>query len=139
MIKIGVDLFAEFKEHYGQPAAEYCLRQVSRALVKSVKRETDYFAVCGKGEFILLLPETDASGALKVARRFQDALEELKIADEGVSRFNAAQIAVSMGMATVIPTSKQSADNLIQEAEALLREARRDMNNQIYYLALLTA
>lgn len=129
LIIADVDFFSSFNEKYGRPAGNACLRKISTAIVKCAKREIDFTARFGADEFACLLAETDITGAVQVASAIQDAVEELNIPHAG--SLVADHITLSLGVATLTPSSRLSPESLISRAEIMLTEAKRNGHNQL--------
>jgi diguanylate cyclase (GGDEF)-like protein len=75
-----VDHFKAYNDHYGHVAGDDCLRRVAAALARSCKRAIDVAARYGGEEFALLLPGTQAAGALHVADAARREVAALEIA-----------------------------------------------------------
>ena len=131
LIVMDIDFFKAFNNDYGQMAGDYCLQQIARVLIKNAKRETDCVARHGADEFANLLPETDAGGAIQVAHQIQETVENLAIphASSPISD----HVTLSFGVATLRPRPSLKPVNLVQQAAALLSEAKRDGHNQIKF------
>lgn len=103
LLMVDVDHFKRFNDHYGHPAGDGCLRAVASALGGASFRPADHVARYGGEEFVVLLPDTDADGACRMAERVLQAVAELALphADSPT----APQLTVSVGVATVQPGS----------------------------------
>jgi diguanylate cyclase (GGDEF)-like protein len=123
---IDIDQFKLYNDHYGHPAGDRCLHQVAAVLAGNV-RETDHVARYGGEEFCLVLPDTDAAGAVVAAERVRVAVEQLNephaISTHGI-------ITISIGVASVIPTSHDAVEDLIRHADEHLYEAKRAGRNR---------
>jgi two-component system cell cycle response regulator len=93
-----------------------------------IRRPADLLARYGGEEFVLLLPETGGEGAVNMARRVQEKMVILNIRHDysGVAKY----ITLSLGIATTIPSDDQLKDALIQRADELLYEAKKNGRNQ---------
>jgi len=74
-----IDEFTAYNAEFGEDIGDACLKSVAEALRSLAQRPTDVLARYAGGKFAMLLPETDASGAVVVAQRAIDAVEALKI------------------------------------------------------------
>jgi two-component system cell cycle response regulator len=74
-----LDNFKEINDRQGHAAGDDVLRKVADALRKSL-RGTDVSARLGGDEFAVILPETDAAGAERVARRLLESVRQLRTA-----------------------------------------------------------
>jgi diguanylate cyclase (GGDEF)-like protein/PAS domain S-box-containing protein len=100
LIVLDIDFFKQYNDFYGHIQGDKCLMNIAQTLNLAVARPRDIVARFGGEEFVLLLPETDASAALKVAERCQRLIEKLKIPHEksGISRFSPPALALAPSM-----------------------------------------
>ena len=129
LILMDVDLFKTYNDHYGHLAGDDCLRQLSRAMAQCVRRPSDLVARYGGEEFACLMPETDADGALLVAKQMWANFNSMNI-PHAFSPV-ADHVTLSLGVATVIPLVGQPLFDLIRCADEFLYAAKRNGRNQI--------
>jgi len=129
LIMCDVDCFKSYNDTYGHQYGDRCLRSISDALTKTVKRSIDLVARYGGEEFAIIMPNTDLYGAIKVAESVRTAIEQLKIPNKAssVSGF----ITLSLGVSSMIPTQNLSSDVLIKDADNALYEAKDSGRNQV--------
>jgi diguanylate cyclase (GGDEF)-like protein len=129
LILADVDDFKAYNDHYGHLAGDECLRLVASTLAAAIKRSMDLLARYGGEEFACLLPETDLTGAVVVARRLVTAVAELRIphAYSGA----AACVTISAGVASIIPSQDGSASALVQAADTCLYRAKKEGRNRV--------
>jgi len=122
LILCDIDCFKLYNDTYGHLAGDICLQQVAGAIRGAVRRPADLVARYGGEEFVVILPNTNAVGALRVARTIRDRLRELKISHAGssVSQY----VTVSMGIGTIIPPPNSSPTQLISTADDALYQAK---------------
>ncbi|TFW05335.1 diguanylate cyclase [Oxalobacteraceae bacterium OM1] len=72
-LMLDVDDFKDINDSYGHAAGDDALKGVAAAIGGAL-RSTDYVARLGGDEFCVLLPATDAAGALEMAQRLKDAV-----------------------------------------------------------------
>ena len=65
---LDVDHFKAFNDAFGHPAGDEVLRRVRRVLTAAT-RGADCVARYGGEEFAVILPDTDAAGAVAMAER----------------------------------------------------------------------
>ncbi|MFX5668435.1 GGDEF domain-containing protein, partial [Acinetobacter baumannii] len=67
LIMIDVDFFKQYNDLYGHQAGDECLRRIAAVLRERQRRPGDLAARYGGEEMLMLLPDTDAAGAVQVA------------------------------------------------------------------------
>jgi len=124
VIFLDLDGFKGINDQYGHLAGSGTLTEVGGILALGV-RESDILARYGGDEFVVVLPETPASGALVIAERLRRAVEEHRFLEpQGI----AARISASFGIATY-PDHALSPEGLIQKADqAMYRVKEKDKN-----------
>lgn len=127
VVLIDVDEFHAFNERYGHVGGDGCLARIANALAHTLRRASDVLARYGGEEFVAVLPNTDAAGACVVAERLRARVEELQISHAGSSCGQV--LTISAGVATRIPTSSTSPEDLVQAADAALFRAKREGRN----------
>jgi diguanylate cyclase (GGDEF)-like protein len=124
VIFLDLDGFKGINDQYGHLAGSGTLTEVGTILAAGV-RESDILARYGGDEFVVVLPETPASGALVIAERLRRAVEEHRFLEpQGIC----ARISASFGIATY-PDHALSPEGLIQKADqAMYRVKEREKN-----------
>jgi diguanylate cyclase (GGDEF)-like protein len=110
---------------YGHEAGNRLLRQLTR-LAQAELRYTDVLARYGGDEFIILLPETPAKGALEVAERIRDAVTSMPLEIDGKHVANS----VSIGVASH-PQDGNSLDSLVARADRAMYQAKQAGRNRV--------
>ncbi len=128
LILCDVDYFKIYNDTYGHAKGDGCLRRVASGLKKAVKRPMDLAARYGGEEFVVLLPNTDAHGALRVAKLIQSELQALQLEHCGsrVSPF----VTLSLGVTSLVPSVGVTPEILLETADAGLYEAKQKGRNQ---------
>jgi diguanylate cyclase (GGDEF)-like protein len=127
-LMIDVDHFKLFNDHYGHPAGDACLKKVTHAIKSCLHRSSDILGRYGGEEFIVLLPETDAKGAMRVAQAISEALENIQIRHD-VSP-SSTYVTASIGGATCLRTTGHDLEELIKNADRALYKAKRAGRNR---------
>lgn len=131
LILCDVDFFKAYNDTYGHPCGDACLKAVARAISESVKRPADLVARYGGEEFAVILPNTEAIGASHIAQKIQSKVKDLKIphANSRVSEY----VTVSIGIASLFPTSESIPDTLIAAADRALYQAKAEGRNCVIF------
>jgi diguanylate cyclase (GGDEF)-like protein len=112
LIMVDVDEFKSYNDRYGHLAGDDCLRAVARAIASTTQRSNDLIARFGGEEFTVLLPDTDADGALRVAERMRAAVESL------------GYVTASFGVAAASSAERGDPASLVRAADDALYAAK---------------
>jgi diguanylate cyclase (GGDEF)-like protein/PAS domain S-box-containing protein len=125
-----IDCFKQYNDTYGHIAGDICLKFVAQSLKQAIQRSTDLVARYGGEEFAIILPNTNSNGAVEVAQKIYQVIQEKNISHTAsdVSEF----ITISMGIATIIPTGKTVTLNLIEAADRALYQAKSNGRNRFF-------
>jgi diguanylate cyclase (GGDEF)-like protein/putative nucleotidyltransferase with HDIG domain len=121
VIMMDLNNFKRFNDTYGHPIGDQVLKRVAHVL-SSRCRSGDILGRYGGDEFVVVLPETDARTAYKIAERFRDAM-----AEEGFQRSgerNIIPVTCSFGLAT-FPIDSHNRHDLLAIADANLYAAKQ--------------
>lgn len=129
LIMFDIDFFKKYNDYYGHLMGDEALVEVAQTAKACIRRPADLLARYGGEEFAVILPNTHLEGAIAVAQQIQQAVHELRIAhaDSTVDPY----ITLSLGVATVIPAAEQNSDDLIQQADIALYQAKNQGRNQV--------
>ena len=130
LIIIDVDCFKLYNDNYGHAAGDECLKQVARVLAEGVRRPSDLVARYGGEEFVVIMPETDAAGAIVIAETLRRAV--LALALPHAFSLAGDVVSVSVGGATVVPAHQAyGTDELVKLADARLYEVKNAGRNRV--------
>jgi diguanylate cyclase (GGDEF)-like protein len=76
IIVIDCDHFKSINDTHGHDIGDLCLQHVAYTLKQALPRATDVCARYGGEEFSVLLPGTDSEGAMRVAERIRQSVEQ---------------------------------------------------------------
>lgn len=124
LILCDIDHFKSVNDLHGHPVGDLVLKGVARTLAKEA-RATDVVARYGGEEFAVVMPHTDAEGALVIAERIRDRVGKLAF-DVGRGRL---QITLSLGIAT-FPEDGAAKAELVERADGCLYHAKRNGRNR---------
>jgi diguanylate cyclase (GGDEF)-like protein len=128
LLMIDVDHFKPFNDRYGHPQGDFCLRRLGKILSAAIRKDTDLAVRYGGEEFVLLLPGADIAEAAEVAERLRRAVEELRIVHAAVP---SGHVTVSIGVASLVPGAGETAEQLIEVADAALYAAKHRGRNTV--------
>jgi len=123
LLLMDLDLFKILNDRAGHPAGDEALRRFARILSDATSRPDDFAARYGGEEFALVLPDTDAAGALAVARTVKDSLASAPITHPGGI---GGRLTASIGLATVGPNDVDCPNALVARADTALYQAKQE-------------
>ena len=126
LIMVDLDFFKKINDTYGHPAGDTVLVAVAQALTQAV-RKSDVLARLGGEEFIVLLPNTDLTGASRVAQKLRTQVRELPIPFEG----QVLQVTASFGVSCLAAVSEPTADALYSAADKALYLAKHSGRDRV--------
>lgn len=137
LIMCDVDHFKLYNDTLGHQAGDVCLQRVAAAMASALERPADLLARYGGEEFAVILPETDAHGAQKVAERLRKAVNALQL--EHIPEHETPYLTVSFGVSTAPPElTTDSAQLLLRRADAALYKAKDMGRDRVHYLSCET-
>jgi two-component system cell cycle response regulator len=128
LVMIDIDDFSEHNAVLGHLAGDDILRQLG-ALIKKNTRGIDAAARYGGEEFVVVLPETDVDGAIKMAERIRQLVFEHTFFQEESSV--SIKLRISVGIA-VHPADAQIPEEMIRKAESALSEAKKKGKDNVH-------
>lgn len=117
-----IDHFKRVNDTYGHETGDQVLQSVAEILQGSI-RATDFVARFGGEEFLVLLPETGAEGALTIAEKIRAAVAEQDF--PGVKR-----VTISVGGACA-SSEDTNEDEAVRRADAALYEVKEHGRNRV--------
>jgi diguanylate cyclase (GGDEF)-like protein len=133
LIMLDVDHFKAFNDTYGHMSGDETLRQIARAMTKTVIRATDLVARYGGEEFVVLLPETRLKGAVMLAERIQKCIGDLAIPHRGS---DAGRVTASQGVVSGSFLEGRSIMDVLTEADIQLYAAKAGGRNRVAFRAI---
>ena len=123
------DFFKDFNDTHGHQAGDECLKEVARVLSESVSRPGDLVSRYGGEEFAVMLAGTDLEGARRVAEKVRAAVADLDVPKSTTSE--SGRVTISVGAASVVPSERKAAEELMAAADRALYKAKRAGRNRV--------
>ena len=131
---IDIDHFKAVNDSYGHLAGDQALRTVARALEIPL-REYDLVGRFGGEEFALLLPQTKALDACRIAERIRTHIGSMPITVSDDTDAEPVRLSISIGVAalgaTWDSTSGAQLTELLAAADGALYQAKRKGRNRV--------
>ncbi len=126
MIALDIDFFKKVNDTYGHAFGDCVLKHLTEC-VKECTRTTDAMFRYGGEEFNLLLNNTELSGALELAERIRQHIEETPC----VCNEHSINITASMGISVLNANDTQA--SFFKRADEALYQAKAAGRNQVIY------
>jgi diguanylate cyclase (GGDEF)-like protein len=134
-IIMDIDHFKKYNDTLGHPAGDSCLRNISDILNKTVCRQTDILARIGGEEFGIILPETSGEQAMELATRILKNINDAALPHP--SSETAPHVTISLGISSMIPSQKNNKEELLEQADQALYEAKGKGRNRCEYYKIM--
>lgn len=124
LIAIDIDHFKSVNDRHGHGSGDLVLQSVVK-LIRQELRSGDFVARLGGEEFVILLPETNTSGAYSLAERIRKRISEHMT----LAQSDAVRVTASFGIAGIDP-AEESWATALENADAAMYEAKRNGRNR---------
>lgn len=131
MIVLDIDHFKKINDRYGHIIGDCALKAITQ-MVKSCKRDGDLLFRYGGEEFVVLMRDTDRDGALLLAERIREYIENQSCTCSG------AELSMTVSMGVSVLTGNDSPVSLFARADQALYSAKRNGRNQVCLAATET-
>ena len=131
LLMIDVDCFKALNDSYGHQHGDECLREIARILEEQPRRGHDMVARFGGEEFAVLLPGSDAAGAMRVAESIRHSVMEQRLEHPSPASAAAPWVTVSVGVCSRMPQPGQSSDSMLYQADMALYLAKQLGRNRV--------
>ena len=131
---LDIDRFKVINDTYGHLAGDQVLKEIARTLT-SVLREYDLAGRFGGEEFSLLLPQTKAVNAFRIAERIRSSIAAMSVIAPGAVGGERVQVTVSIGVAALDAGTDRTFSQLMSAADAALYRAKGGGRDQVQMIS----
>ena len=131
---LDIDKFKVINDTYGHLVGDLVLKEIANTL-NSVLRDYDRAGRFGGEEFTVLLPQTRAVDAFRIAERLRANIAGLNIIVPGTTGGERVHVTVSIGVAALDAGSKRELSELMAAADAALYRAKADGRDQVQMIS----
>jgi diguanylate cyclase (GGDEF)-like protein len=129
VILFDIDYFKRLNDTYGHQSGDKALVSIGKCLKDLCKRPSDFSFRIGGEEFTIIIADNTKESPLNLAKALQDKLKTLKIENKNsdISKY----MTISIGIISLVPSSKDTIDSLMKEVDEKLYLAKEKGRNQI--------
>jgi len=120
LLLFDIDDFKKINDTYGHPVGDEVLQKIAKTIKQTI-RNTDFAFRVGGEEFLILFPDTNQQEALKIAKRLQKAIKNIKI--------NGKSITISGGVGEY--DKKYSSNHFLTKIDQALYQAKKSGKDKI--------
>jgi diguanylate cyclase (GGDEF)-like protein len=131
---VDIDRFKTINDMYGHLLGDQVLKEIARTMT-TVLRDYDRVGRFGGEEFSVLLPQTRATEAMRVAERIRSNIAALSIIAPGAAGGERVHVTVSVGVAALDAGSDRTLPDLLAAADAAMYRAKRCGRDQVQMIS----
>jgi diguanylate cyclase (GGDEF)-like protein len=131
---LDIDKFKAVNDTHGHLVGDQVLKELAKTL-NSLLRDYDLAGRFGGEEFAVLLPQTRAVDAFRIAERVRASIAALNVIVPGTSGAERVQVTVSIGVAALDAGSKRQLAELLAAADAALYRAKSCGRDQVQMIS----
>jgi diguanylate cyclase (GGDEF)-like protein len=123
VILCDIDRFKSINDNHGHEAGNRTIRAFTDCIRQTIRQDVDWFARYGGEEFLVVVPETDTEGALRLAERIRETVSQKTI------RFEKQEIRITasfgvVGLDTTDSVRQVQTEDLVKRADKHLYECK---------------
>jgi len=131
---LDIDRFKAINDTYGHLLGDQVIKEIAHTL-NTLLRDYDVAGRFGGEEFSLLLPQTRAVDALRIAERVRANIAGLSIIAPGAAGGERVHVTVSIGVAALDSGSERELSDLMAAADAALYRAKVGGRDQVQMIS----
>jgi len=129
LLIVDVDYFKKYNDCYGHLKGDECLKSIAETLNSFANRGGDLAARYGGEEFGLILSDTSSDNAEQFASNCRMAVENMKIPH--MPSDISDHITISIGITTLMGKPDENLEDLLNDADKALYQAKNSGRNKI--------
>lgn len=126
VLMLDIDFFKRFNDTYGHACGDVVLQMVAK-IIQQNTRNQDMAARYGGEEFVVMLCDTPAPAAQKIAERIRNSIANLDILYDGQH----LNLTISIGVSHYNPEIDMTAKNLVERADKALYNSKQTGRNKV--------
>ena len=132
VLMMDIDFFKKYNDTYGHSEGDICLKTVAETIAESLLRPDDFVARYGGEEFIVILPDTDESGARVMANKILTNIRGKNIPHEKNEVANC--VTTSIGVTTSDVKRGEEGSDYVKRADEALYVSKQNGRDRYTFL-----
>ena len=128
LLMLDIDHFKVYNDNFGHLQGDKVLKSIANTIKGQLKRPRDLAARWGGEEFAVLLPDTNLTGASKVAEDIRISIEKSIIMFEDKTP---TRVTASIGVSCIIPEQHSFIERFVSDADKALYRAKEAGRNRV--------
>ncbi|MCL2764347.1 MAG: GGDEF domain-containing protein [Treponema sp.] len=134
VLMMDIDFFKKYNDTYGHSEGDICLKAIAETITECLLRPDDFVARYGGEEFVVILPNTDESGARVMANKILANIQAKNIPHE--KNEVASCVTTSIGITTSEVKRGQEGSAYIKRADEALYVSKQNGRNRYTFIEL---
>jgi diguanylate cyclase (GGDEF)-like protein len=134
VVLLDIDRFKLVNDTYGHLVGDQVIREIAHTLT-SLLRDYDLAGRFGGEEFSVILPQTRAVDAMRIAERIRSNIAGLSFIAPGAAGGDWVHVTVSIGVAALDSGSDRELAELVAAADAAMYRAKRCGRDQVQMIS----
>jgi diguanylate cyclase (GGDEF)-like protein len=135
LLVMDIDFFKKFNDNYGHQTGDEVIKLVCQIIKRAIRGGLDVPGRYGGEELVLILPETSGEGAMVVAERIRNSVEQTPLPGPNGESL---RVTISIGVAT-FPGMGDNAKELFDRADQALYHSKQNGRNRSTLATLMPA
>lgn len=131
LILSDVDHFKAFNDNFGHDCGDYILQSIAEKLQMAIRNQ-DSIGRWGGEEFIIILPNTDAQGAISLAESLKRVIGEAQFKYQSEEISQNFSVTMTFGIAEFHP-HVDNLKSLVNQADQMLYVGKEQGRNRVVY------
>lgn len=123
LLMLDIDEFKKYNDHFGHLQGDDCIRSFVNVLSKSVRRPADFTARYGGEEFVIILPDTEITGAQLIGESIINSVVEQAMPHAPTAERKI--VTLSIGCCAFSSATSTGPESLLETADKALYLAKQ--------------
>ncbi len=129
VLVLDIDALGGYNDTFGKAAGDSCIKRVARTIAGCLRRGSDLVGSLEGGSMVAMVHGMTAEQLLPFANTVLERVREMRIHHPKSAVFR--YVTISAGVLSTVPKEDEKPENLIERANAALKEAKNTGRNKV--------